>query len=153
MWAWYARVDVTRSSGSSSKRSVRPVLREHRDEAHVVAVVELALLEHPAGLALDPGPEVVGTAFDEEQVAPLAQAGEAVLEHRLDQPVLGAEVVLHRGVVAVAGRGTDLAQRHALDAALGEEGLGGQDDLLLGRRGDHRHLVHPTTLDSESQSS
>ena len=39
-----------------------------------------------------------------QQVAPLAQAREAVLEHRLDEPFLGAEVVLHRRVVAVARR-------------------------------------------------
>ena len=87
------------------------------------------------------------------QVAALAQAGQAVLEHRLDEPVLRAEVVLHRRVVAVAGRRADLAERHALDAVLGEEPLGGQHDLLLGRRRDHRHARDPTTLDSESQSS
>ena len=91
------------------------VLGEHGDEAHVVAVVELALLEHPAGLALDPRPQVVGAALGEEQVAPLAQAGQAVLEHGLHEAVLGAEVVLHRRVVAVAGGRADLAQRHALD--------------------------------------
>ena len=132
-------MDVTRSSGSCVEHVLATVLGEHRDEAHVAAVVTLALLEHPPRLALDPRPQVVGTAFGEEEVAALAQAGQAVLEHRVDEPFLRAEVVLHRRVVAVAGGRADLAERDALDAVLREEPLRGQHDLFLGRGGDHRH--------------
>ena len=92
-------------------------------------------------------------ALGDQEVAPLAQPRQAVLEDGLDEAILRAEVVLHRRVVAVPGRRADLAQRHALDAALGEEPLGDEDDLLLGRRGDHRHGVDHSTLDSESQLS
>ena len=63
-------------------------------------------------------------------------------------------MVLHRRVVAVPGGRADLSQRHALDAALREEALGDEDDLLLGRRRDHRHIeVDHSTLDSKSQLS
>ncbi len=78
---------------------------------------------------------------------------EAVLEDSLDEPILRAEVVLHRRVVAVPGRRADLAQRHAVDAALGEEALGDEDDLLLGRGRDHRHGWITARWTVESQLS
>ena len=89
---------------------------------------------------------------DEERTA-LVEPRKAVLEDGLDEAILRAEVVLHRRVVAVPGGRADLAQRHAVDAALGEQPLRDEDDLLLGRRGDHRHGRDHTTLDSESQLS
>jgi hypothetical protein len=81
----------------------------------------------------------------------LFEPRQSVLEHGQEEPFLGAEVVLHRRVVAVPGGGADLAQGDAVDAALREQALRGEDDLLLGRRCDHRHGRDLTTLDSQSQ--
>ena len=62
----------------------------------------------------------------------MTKAGEAVVEHAADQLVLGAEVVVHRGVVAVAGGRADLPERDAVDAVFGEESFRGDDDAFLG---------------------
>ncbi|GAB7553687.1 hypothetical protein NRB_31960 [Novosphingobium sp. 11B] len=53
----------------------------------------------------------------------------AVVEDRVDQRFLGAEVVLDGGIVALPCRRRDLAQGDAVDPAIGEELLGGLDDL------------------------
>ena len=129
------------------------VLVQGGHEAHVVAVLELALLEQHANPTLDPRPEIVGMPLRDDEAPTLAEPREAVFEDGLDEAILRAEVVLHRRVVAVPGSRADLSQRHALDAALGEQPLRDEDDLLLGRRGDHRHGVDHSTLDSESQLS
>ena len=63
----------------------------------------------------------------------MTKAGEAVVEHAADQLVLAAEVVVHRGVVAVAGGRADLSERDAVDAVFGEQSFCGNDDAFLGR--------------------
>ena len=73
----------------------------------------------------------------------MTKAGEAVVEHAADQPVLAAEVVVHRGVVAVAGGRTDLSERHAVDAVFGEQSFHGDDDAFLGRTRLRRHGSAP----------
>ena len=62
----------------------------------------------------------------------LMQLRLAVLENRLNQLVLGPEVILNGGVIATTGLSADLAQRHALETALSQQPLGSMDDLLLG---------------------
>ena len=74
----------------------------------------------------------------------MTKAGEAVVEHAADQLVLAAEVVVHRGVVAVAGGRTDLSERHAVDAVFGEQSFRGDDDAFLGRTRLRRHGQRPT---------
>ena len=148
---WYVLMGARKMSGSCSNTSRAPVLVHHGDEAHVVAAVELALLQQRTDRALHRRAQVVGVALGDQERTALAQPRQAVLEHREEEPLLGAEVVLHRRVVAVPGGRADLAQGHAVDAALREQALGGEDDLLLGRRRDHRHGPDLTTLDSQSQ--
>jgi hypothetical protein len=68
----------------------------------------------------------------EEFSATVVQGGEAVLVQGSDQLLAGAEVVLHRRVVALAGGGADLAQGDVFDAAFGEQALGGAQDQRAG---------------------
>ena len=114
------------------------------DEAHVVAPVDLALFEEGEDVALDPGPDVTWLELRNQQGAAFVDVREPVLEDGDDELLLGSEVVLHGRVVATARGGADLAQRHALVAAFGEEPLGREDDLLLGGEGERRRRHHRT---------
>ena len=105
------------------------------DEAHVVAPVDLALFEQGKDVALDPGADVVRLELCDQDGSAVVDVGETVLEDGNHELLLRAEVVLHGGVVPTARCRADLAERHTLIAALGEEPFGREDDLLLGREG------------------
>jgi hypothetical protein len=131
-------------------------------------------LRHPRGADLHPRPlaradlDVLGLGPEHgvdqrPQVVPVA--GVVELDHELvlagvdPWQVLGrdggdhagpaVEVVVERGGVALAGRDVDLTQRDGIEPALGEEELGGRDDLLpraiaTSRHGtDGNHRGHP----------
>ena len=66
-------------------------------------------------------------------MAALVDDAHAVFEHGHDEAHAVAEVVLRGGVVALAGGGAHVAQRHRLQAALGEQLLGGLDQPHPGR--------------------
>src|SRR5262249_36918007 len=59
------------------------------------------------------------------------QLVEPAPEHFLDEVVLGAEVVIHRGEIDVRRR-SHLAQRRTGEAVPGEQRFGGAQDAFLG---------------------
>ena len=85
----------------------------------------LALAKRRAELGLD---GVRARATLEGYTPALVDQRHAGLVHGDDQPVAIAEVVLRRGVVALAGGLADVAQRDAGDAVLGEQPLGRRHD-------------------------
>src|SRR5690606_30228714 len=72
--------------------------------------------------------------------------GHMLVENRLQEPLLVAEMILTSVGVALASRLADLVERDAVDAALGEQSLGDADELgarrkAAPRRGlERRHL-------------
>ena len=126
------------------------LLFDGRDEGHVVTTRDLALLQKRQHVALDPATEIPRLELCNQKSSPVVDVAQAVLEDRGDQLFLGAEVVLHRRVVAASGRRADLAQGDAFVAALSEEPLRSQEYLLLGRRSNcrrHRHPQHTCRLE------
>src|SRR5262249_2110637 len=98
----------------------------------------LGLLDQGKEVALDARAQVVRWALLGEQPPPSSELRDPVLEDRLNQVVLGTEVVADGGVVGVSGLKGDLAQRHPSYPPLGEKPLGGHHQLLLRRRSDQR---------------
>ena len=80
-----------------------------------------------------PRRSAAGVELGEQLQAPRVQQRGAARDDRAHQPFLAPEVVLRGGGVAGGGRLSHLAKRNRLDAALGEEPLR-DDDQLLGRR-------------------
>jgi hypothetical protein len=69
---------------------------------------------------------------------------QAAPEHLLDQLLLGPEVVIDRGQID-AGGGGQLAQRGAIETALGKQDFGGAQYAFLGRAGAvHSCDNHPS---------
>ena len=56
----------------------------------------------------------------------------AVFEDRFEQHLAGAEMVMQRGHVLLAGGAVDFAQRDVIDAFFGEQTLGGEDKVFAG---------------------
>ena len=68
-----------------------------------------------------------------EQGPATGEVLEPTRQDGLEQSLFRAEVILHGGLVAHAGRCADLSERHAVDAVQGEQAFRGQNQLLLGR--------------------
>jgi hypothetical protein len=91
--------------------------------------------EHRQHQDLQQRPYVVGSAVrlvlgEQRQAVPL-HGRHPAFDDRLDQAVPRSEVVVHGGVVALAGGDRDVPQRHG-DAALGDQSLRGEDDPRSG---------------------
>lgn len=101
-------------------------LRGEADEADALLRVEK--FRERLECRADDGPEVVRAARRGERVdaggADAVHGGDAMVEDRLDEALLGAEVIVKRGLVALASFGVDLLQGHGMKAALAEETLG-----------------------------
>lgn len=101
-------------------------LRREADEADALLRVE----KFGQGLEgrADDGPEVVRRALGSERVdtggAHAINGGDAHVQDRIDQALLGAKMIMERGLVALAGGGVDLFQGHGMKAALAEKTLG-----------------------------
>jgi len=63
---------------------------------------------------------------------PLVEHGGAIDHELVDQFFLRAEVIVQRGVVALARRGDDLLHGYRVDAVTGEQHLRRRLDLALG---------------------
>ena len=83
----------------------------------------------------------------------------ALAEDRHHQRALGAEVIVYCSEVD-GRRGDDVAHRDAVEAAFGEQALGGEHDALAGIGGverrrlrlHHRHAMFPQRLFGERRA-
>ena len=95
-------------------------------------------------------PRPVASRSASEREAPFVDRSHPVLEDRVHETRLRAEVVLRGRVVALAGLGPDLPQRDRADPAFGEQPLGGEEHLLPGARA---HASDVKTIVLASQGS
>ena len=81
--------------------------------------------------------DAVRLVLVEQRVAARVDLPAMLVEDRAQQALTIAEVVLQRRRVALTGLTVDLPQRHAVDATVGEELLGGADERRRCTRAAH----------------
>ena len=113
---------------------------ERREEAHVVAVGEFALLEHGADLALEPTAQVRGRALRRSGGRDVHAAAEGdTRRSRGSRVFLSPKWYRTAELFPCPATAPICRSDAAVDAVIGDQPLAGEHDLLLGGPSSRRH--------------